>query len=268
MKIRLGRRFHDIQAEDFASGLQKAEDWGFRSLQLAPTKSLGFTKGCLTPGYAKEMRRLLDQYHLDVAVLGSYFDLSNDDFDLVSNYRDHILLAAWSGISVIGTETGFIERNDPNYDKAFAGVITNLEQIIPVAERFGIVVAIEPVYGHTICDSESMLHLINHFRSENLRVIYDPANLLHPDRETDRENQWAEAVEKLSDYFVCVHLKDYDIVDGRKKYYGATMAGRMDYSHLLRLSEVKPHLDFILESANDSDIPTIIEQLKNKGFDL
>lgn len=271
MKIRLGRRFHDIEADHFETGLQKAKDWGFRSLQLAPTKSLGFTKQQLSPGYGKELRRSLDQYNLDVAVLGSYFDLSSHDDgqeEVVSKYIDHILLAAWSGIPVVGTETGHIDRNDPHYDKAFAGVIANLEQIVPAAEKLGVVVAIEPVFGHTICDIDSMLYLINHFKSVNLRVIYDPANLLDPAKESDREDDWAEAVEKLGDYFVCVHLKDYEVIDGRKKYFGATTSGHMDYSHLLKLAEEKPHLDFILESAKDRDIPHIYDRLKEVGFDV
>ncbi len=264
MQVTWGRRLHDVEADGFEAQVKKVAGDGFRSIQLAPTKSLQFTQEMLSPGYARYIRRILDQNGLVVAVLGSYFDLSasEEEADLViQRYKDHMQLAKWAGFSVVGTETGKIFPDDPDYEERFQNVIRNLEPILEYAKTLGLSFAIEPVYGHTIYNAQKMLEVLDHYPTEHLRVIYDPVNLLDPNDEEGALEMWEDFIRKLGHLFVAVHVKDYDIENG-KKVDRAAGFGRMAYTHLERLAKQKPHLDFLIETAKDENIKQIREQFK------
>ena len=256
-----GRRFHDASGEDFFAQLETIREQGFCSVQLAPSKSLDFKREILTPGYAQGLGLCLKEADIRVAMLGSYFDISargEEREAVIQRYFDHLLLAAWAGFPVIGTETGGISADAPDYEEAYQAVEDNLGVILEQAEKLGVCVAIEPVYGHTIYNADKMCKLLERYPSENLRVIYDPVNLLDPSKEDGREAMWQDFLDRLGDRLAVVHVKDYEIVDGRKKDLPAA-SGRMDYSHIKKLAEAKPGLDFLIESAQDKDIPAIKE---------
>lgn len=256
-----GRRFHDAGGGNFAAQIETIRKQGFSSVQLAPSKSLGFTGSCLSPGYAAGLARCLSDAGLRVAVLGSYFDLSARGPEreaVLRRYYDHLLLASWAGFPVIGTETGHIAADDPAYGEAYRAVEENLGRILERAEKLGVSVAVEPVFGHTIHGAEPMLALLDRYPTENLRVIYDPVNLLDPAREAGREAMWEDFENRLGSRIAAVHVKDYDIREGRKIDLPAA-SGRMDYTWLYRLAALKPGLDFLIEAAPDASIPAIKE---------
>lgn len=257
-----GRRLHDVSAETFEAQLAKVAADGFKSIQLAPTKSLAFSKKILSPGYARWLRRALDRAGLEVAILGSYFDLSagGEEAEVeLQKYFDHLLLAKWAGFNVVATETGKIWPDNPQYDERFDNVVKNTGRILEIAEKLGLTFAIEPVYGHTVYNADKMEILLERYPGETLRVLYDPVNLLDPNEEANAEAMWLDFIARLGERFVTVHVKDYEIQDG-KKIDRAAGFGRMDHSHLLKLAEEKPHLDFLIEAAKDEQIPII----KNK----
>lgn len=258
-EINWGRRFHDAGGDDFFAQVKTIHDQGFGSVQLAPSKSLGFRRTLLSPGYAAGLARCLKEADIRVAVLGSYFDLSarGPEREAVLNrYFDHLQLAAWAGFPLIGTETGGIAADAPDYEEAYRAVEENLGIILAQAEKLGVSVAVEPVYGHTIYNADKMCRLIARYPSRNLCVIYDPVNLLDPAAESSREAMWQDFVERLGDRIAAVHVKDYDIVDGKKIDRPAASC-RMDYRSLLAFGEQKPGLDFLIETAPDEAIPGI-----------
>ena len=130
--MHLGRRLHDVEVSGFEDALAKVQAQGFHSIQLAPTKSLNFKREMLSPGYGRYLRQALNRHDLDVAVLGSYFDLSDRSEsreETLNRYRDHLLLAHYADFKVVGTETGKIMPDDPEYEEAFRAVKENLGRI-------------------------------------------------------------------------------------------------------------------------------------------
>lgn len=260
--MHLGRRLHDVKASSFEDALAKVHAQGFHTIQLAPTKSLNFKREMLSPGYGRYLRQALNRHDLDVAVLGSYFDLSDRSEsreETLNRYRDHLLLAHYADFKVVGTETGKIMPDDPEYEEAFRAVKENLGLILEQAEKLGIVVAIEPVYGHTIYNREKMEELLEAYPGRNLQVIYDPVNLLDPTDEAAAPAMWEDFLKHLGNRLVAVHVKDYRIEDGKKRDLPAG-TGKMDYSHLFDLAQEKPYLDFLIEAAKDENISTIMEK--------
>ena len=108
----------------------------------------------LTPGFAMYLRKLFARYRLDVAVLGNYKNLANPDpaqlAAIQQGYYENIRFAAMLGAGVVGTETGapnvdYIEDTPESKTEAALGTfIHNLRPVVACAERFGVILAIEP----------------------------------------------------------------------------------------------------------------------------
>ena len=95
--------------------------------------------------------------------------------------------------------------------------IDNLRPVVKYAEQMGVVIAIEPVWKHIVCNPKRARKVLDEINSPNLQIILDPVNLLDV---CNYQNQVAivdEAIELLGADVAMVHLKDYVIEDGNMK---------------------------------------------------
>ena len=84
--------------------------------------------------------------------------------------------------------------------------------------------------------------------SRNLRIIFDPVNLLSTENADDRERLLGDAMDKLCDSIAMVHLKDFVRADG-KLVSVAAGTGEMDYRAILSfLKARKPFIQATLEN--------------------
>ena len=91
--------------------------------------------------------------------------------------------------------------------------------------------------------------------SPNLRIIFDPVNLLCLENADRREAVIGDAMEKLCPDIAMVHLKDFVRRDG-KLVSVAAGTGEMDYTEILRfLKAGKPYIQATLENTcNDNAV--------------
>ena len=128
-----------------------------------------------------------------------------------------------------------------------------MEGVVGEAERRGVTLAIEPVWSHIVWNPDRALEVIRAMGSRNLRIIFDPVNLLSPENVDDRERVIGEAMDKLCDRIAVVHLKDYLPEHGQLKNVAAG-TGRMDYSAILAfLKARKPYVQATLENTDDTN---------------
>ena len=93
-------------------------------------------------------------------MLGCYLNLGNPDVPalntILAKYYANIRFASMIGAGVLGTETG---NTNPEYKydiyDTFSGrslktFTDNLSKVIEAAEKFGVTVAIEPVWKHIV----------------------------------------------------------------------------------------------------------------------
>ena len=118
--------------------------------------------------------------------------------------------------------------------------------------------------NHIVYNPDRALELIRGIGSRNLRIIFDPVNLLGPENVDDRERVLGEAMDKLCDHIAMVHLKDY--VRGEGKLVSvAAGTGEMDYTEILRfLKARKPYIQATLENTcNENAVSSrrLIEEL-------
>ncbi len=281
--IQLGIRFHDTKELPFEERLQEIKGQGFSCIHLALSKVPGFTADtdALTPGYAMYIRNAAAKAGLDVAVLGCYLNLANPNVEKLTRiqekYYSHLRFASVLGCGMVGTETGA-----PNeayaYDKeachskeALETFITNLRPVVECAEKFGVIFAIEPVYRHIVYDAKRAREVLDRIGSPNLKIIFDPVNLLWTDNFDQRAEVIDEAIDILGKDIAMIHLKDC-ILEKEKdsvKSVGCGF-GVMDYTTIVKFAlEKKPFIHATLENTKpETAIQSrkVIEEVISRGI--
>ena len=269
--MQLGVRLHDVntglapEMQTMEARAEKARAEGFSCVHLAFSKVIGgvaFDDCALTEGLAMHTRRVFARCGLDVAVLGCYLNLAHPDpeklKEIQSRYYGHIRVAALMNAGVVGTETGAPNaayKMDANTHtpEALDAFIRGLAPVVECAEHYGVTVAIEPVWKHTVYDADRAVQVLRAIGSHNLRIILDPVNLLYPGNIDRREQVIGDAIEKLGDQVAVIHLKDF-IPAGDDLKSIAAGTGEMDYTRILRfMKERKPYIQATLENTvNDN----------------
>lgn len=261
--MQLGIRLHDTKKLPIEERLADVHNLGFQCGHLAmhmvfpPT--LPYTDEALTPGLAMYLKGLFAKNQLDCAVLGCYLNLANPNPQQLAQtqhrYMTHIRFASWMGAGVVGTETGAPNESytfvpECHGEEALRTFITNLRPVVEYAEKMGVVVAIEPVWRHIVYNSARARRVLDEIQSPNLQIILDPVNMLCEENCQDHKAIIEEAIDLLGEEIAVIHIKDYDIKDGRLLSMGAGL-GRMDYSPLIRFMKYrKPFIHATLEDTN------------------
>ena len=269
--LQIGIRLHDVNTtrpaamQTLEERAKTARQEGFSCVHLALSKvipGVAFDEAAMTEGLAMRVKRVFSKNELDVAVLGCYLNLAHPDpeklKDIQSRYCAHLRVAALAGACMVGTETGA-----PNaayqYEPACHGAaaldtfIRNLAPVAEEAEKRGVTLAIEPVWNHIVWNPDRALEVIRAIGSKNLRIIFDPVNLLSPENADDRARVIGEAMDKLCDRIAMVHLKDFVRENGKLKSVAAG-TGEMDYSAILSfLKARKPYVMATLENTDDTN---------------
>ena len=272
--MQLGIRLHDVNAAEpeerqtLEARAKTAREEGFSCVHLALSKCIqntSFDEAALTEGLAAHVRRVFRDNGLDVAVLGCYLNLAHPDekklWEFQSRYYGHLRVAALAGVGMVGTETGAPNaayKLDANThtDAALYTFLSNLEPVVACAEHWGVSLAIEPVWNHIVYDADRALQVLRSIASPNLRIIFDPVNLLCMENADRREIVIGEAMDKLCDDIAMVHLKDFVRRDG-KLISVAAGTGEMDYTEILRfLKARKPYIQATLENTCNENAVT------------
>lgn len=266
--MQFGFRAHDFGRMTIERLSQTLHVFAPVAIQLALKKALvGAPEAgaSLSPGYARRIRNVLAAHDIDIAVLGCYINpVHPDDAELEHSlwlFEEHLAFSGEFGCALVGTETGSVNPDgsfhpETGSQKTFDRLCRSIERLVRTAERFGATVGIEPVAGqHTIDSPEAMLRLLGRIDSPNLRVIYDPVNLLPweaPPAFDDafQRTFFRTAFEAFADRISAIHLKDVRYVDGRKVGNLPPLTGVLDTMELLRLiNERKPGIDILLENS-------------------
>lgn len=272
--MQLGIRLHDVNAAEpeerqtLEARAKTAREEGFSCVHLALSKCIpntSFDGAALTEGLAAHVRRVFRDNALDVAVLGCYLNLAHPDAEKIrefqSRYFGHLRVAALAGVGMVGTETGAPNaayKLDANThtEEALNIFLHNLEPVVDCAEHWGVSLAIEPVWNHIVYDADRARQVLRSIASPNLRIIFDPVNLLCMENADRRDAVIGEAMDKLCNDIAMVHLKDFVRRDG-KLVSVAAGTGEMDYTEILRfLKARKPFIQATLENTCNENAVT------------
>lgn len=206
--MKIGMRAHDfgpMTPEQLKALLEK---YNIETIQLAIPKSFP-ELGCYST-ITDENIALIKKQHFDISILGCYIDLAcpNDEQwkRQLKEFENALRIASILKAGAVGTETS--DCTEENRAKQFARVVEALEYLLPVAEQYGIPIAIEPVIRHTINTPNQMKRLMDLFKSEYLKTIFDPVNLLDDQGENNRFSFFENAISTYGDRIAAMHVKD------------------------------------------------------------
>lgn len=269
--MQIGIRLHDVNAglapelQTMESRASKAKEEGFSCVHLAFSKvikGVTFDACALNEGLAAYSKRVFEREGLDVAVLGCYLNLAHPDpeklKEIQERYYGHIRVASLMGACVVGTETGAPNAEykldaNTHTEEALETFIRGLAPVVECAENYGVTMAIEPVWNHIVYNADRALKVLRAVQSRNLRIIFDPVNLLYTGNADKRDYVFCDAMEKLADHIAVVHLKDYVPEDGKLKSIAAG-TGEMDYREILHFMKArKPYIHATLENTTNEN---------------
>lgn len=258
-RMQVGIRLHDVAQGTIEERAAMAHEQGFKCAHIALAKLIenySTANSALTPGLAMYLRKVFAANELDIAVLGCYLNLATPDRDelkqTVARYKAHLNFASLLGCGVVGTETGcpntgYRFEEACRSEEALKIFIDNVAPVVSFAEKSGVILAIEPVVRHIVYTPERARKVLDAIDSPNLKIIFDPVNLLDETNYADHRAIIRNAVDVLGEDISIVHVKDFNIIDG-KLVSGAAGTGIMDYTDLVEFIEKdKPYIQCTLE---------------------
>lgn len=278
--MQLGIELHDTKKLPIEERAAQVHQLGFTCVHLTISKDMDefpATDEALTPGLAMYIKNIFAKNQVDIAVLDCHLNLADPDKkqleETMHRYMAHIRFASWLGCGVVSTETGAPNETDafiPEYhtEEALHTFIKNLRPIVKYAQKMGVVVAIEPVYRHVVCDAMRARRMLDEIDSPNLQIIFDPVNLLDISNYGDRQALIAEAIELLGPDIAVIHLKDCAVRDGKLLSMGCGL-GEMDYKPILKfIKEHKPYIHTILEDTRPENNQRVKHYITRKYEEL
>jgi len=252
------------------------------SIQLALAKALSGVPGAggITPGYARGIKKTLEERGISIAVLGCYINPIHPDLAIrekqLRRFEEHLRHARDFGCSIVGTETGSCNGDcsfhpDTEKQEAFDLFCHSLERLIKTAEKCGSIAAIEAVADqHTVSSIEKMQTVMRRLASPCLRVIYDPVNLIPNAGFSEnspfqsQKDFFEKAFSAFGDEIVAIHAKDFKMGANGKIGTLPAGTGELDYPALLSLLvERKPGIDILLENSSPDTGKQAMEFLRS-----
>jgi sugar phosphate isomerase/epimerase len=115
---------------------------------------------------------------------------------------------------------------------------------------------------HTVDTIDKMAALLRRLDSPRLGVVYDPVNLIPEGGVGDQAAFFREALDAFGTRIVAVHLKDFRVVDGKKRGDLPALSGELDTEALFRLLQsTGSDLDVLLENCGGDEVDAIMAKL-------
>lgn len=256
----LGFRAHDFGSFDTPLELAKEINniLSPAYIQLAISKVFNnFNSYCdLSDNQAIKIKEDLDSFNIKTAIVGCYINPIHPNEELRklewSKFKCALEKAQYLGCPYVGTETGYVNLNDEydisTFEKKNLDIFyTFLDKMLTVAQKNKAIIAIEPVANkHTICTLERTINMLNKFKCDNLKIIYDSVNLMDKTaiKEKDGSVQKIPSfsaqkkfhdliLDELAKDIIALHIKDFSVDNNGNKIGDLPIGtGVMDYKAL------------------------------------
>lgn len=212
-KYVLGARGHDYGRGKVKDIFSLIKQGGWSCTQLAFKKLIEGVNRYedVTPELIKEVASAVREVPLDIAVLGTYVELGDVEEarrqEAVKDFISQIPVCKSLNALCMGSETSAWQREGVTHGDAKKALLKSLDKIMPVAEEHGVIVALEPVYMHTLNSVETTREILDSVQSPNLKIILDMANLMGPEWVEKQDVLFGRAIESWGELITAIHMK-------------------------------------------------------------
>ncbi|HOV21484.1 MAG TPA: sugar phosphate isomerase/epimerase family protein [bacterium] len=197
---------------------------------------------------ADEVKEIMDDYGLKTVCYTFFVDINFKD----ENLRRHGIEQIKRGIEeskVLATDKIMLPiggKDEYSRDESRENVIKGLEEVIGLADNYGISITVEqfPDIRGPFLNSEDMKKIIKEI--PQVKVTFDSGNVILGGEEP------SESFLKMKEYVIHTHFKDWEISnDGKegldgKKYIPALIGeGIIDYKKLVKTMEKENYLSYV-----------------------
>ncbi len=262
--MKKGIRGHDVMAKGLRNIDQRCKDAGIEYIQLVLEKSIeGFQVGEYSEEYALKIKEELP--NSKIAILGSYINPSTMDMEMLeqhmAKFKEKIRYASVLKPIAVGTETGPYIEGKTRTEEAYQHLLKNVKELVAEAEKFQVNVGIEGVSAYVIHSPEMMARLMADVNSDNIKVIFDPYNLITIENYTKQDEMISNMFDLVGDKIVAIHAKDFVIVD-KKLQRTIPGEGLLNYQLIFqKMKEKNLDIPIICESIDDETAVKAFERL-------
>lgn len=146
--------------------------------------------------------------------------------------------------------------------EAWRDLLVSMEEALELADRYGVVLAVEPEAANVVSDAARARELLDTLQSDRLKIVMDGANLLNPSDPASMADVLDRAFELLGGDIVVAHAKDLS-ADGKE--FTAAGQGVLDYDRfiaLLRQASFEGAL--IMHGLEERQVPDSVRFLRSK----
>ena len=255
--MKIGVRAHDLGQYDENTLAAKLAEARFNAAQVAVPKAITGVSSYLelSEEAAGRIKTAFEKYKVEITVLGCYIDISNPDQSIWENHQNQFFAALecarTAKACMVGTESSYGIVSMEEKVKTWDSFLKRMDVLVNQAERVGVNVGIEPVAVHTLYSPEWTRKLLDTIDSNRLQVIFDPINMLVPERAGEQELVWKECVSAFGKEVEAIHLKGF-YYDDQNQYVPCELTkGIADYRWLFQwLKEQKPDIAILREELN------------------
>lgn len=130
-------------------------------------------------------------------------------------------MAKWLGVDTLLTVPGGVTP-EVSYDAALENALDAIQDLVPVAERLGVCIAIENVWNKFLLSPVEMRDFIDQFQSPQVGAYFDTGNIIaygYPE-------QW---IRILGERIRMVHAKDFRASTGNFDGFVMLLEGNVDW---------------------------------------
>jgi sugar phosphate isomerase/epimerase len=219
--MKIGIRAHDFGKLSPGELADKLAVEGIEAIQLAVPKAIEGVESYadISDALLEQMRTVFTERGITIAVLGCYIEPSLEDTKArlaqIDTFFYGIDCATALNAVCIGTETTAFSGDEMKRAEQFGRLCDSIERMLKKAQPLGVTVAIEPVAVHTINTPIMAAKLLKEFSGSGLSMIFDPVNLLTPEKVLDQNRLWNESIVAFGESVKAIHVKDMTVKKGK-----------------------------------------------------
>lgn len=270
--LTIATRVHDYGRSTPEMLFERIAEDGFEGVMLAFQKSIVGVSSYydVTPEHITRVKNALWNNGLALETLGAYMELGlaleGERQKAVDQFLTGMRVAKDMGLSQVASETTPMQKqpSGTTQEEAYRCLIRSMEEILPTAEALGIAVCLEPVYYHVLSSTRLAQKLIDDLQSPNLKITFDPANLLDTPQFGNQHAVWDEAFDLLGDAIRLVHMKGIWAVGGKRDKAPNFSESIIDYPYLFnKIKHLGRPLHIIREETNPATAADDVAYLKS-----
>ena len=249
-------------------------------LELNLVNDIDNRLGKLSTGVANSIAEEFERTGIRIPVLGCYVNLIDVNLENrkyhIGQLKETLRFARDFGASAVTTETGTANRYSPwehhpdNQNEANWLLLKQMiEDVVEVAEKFGVSLGLEGYYNNVINTPERMERMLQEVPSPHLGIVMDPCNYIHAQLADQQQAVMKDAFVRLGDRILIAHAKDIifkspDTSEEHKVIQPAAGTGILDYVTYMRLIHTyKPHIKIYAEHLSEEQMPNSIAYVRH-----